>query len=390
MPKTNSWLCVYAIAQLGKPYRMGTYGKSELSTQTTLKQKDFVATSNWYTNINYNKSVKTHDCSGLPLGALMCDTVDGEPTGNAPINHGSTSQYSYDCSPRQRALSMKTFPYIPGTLVFVKGDGDVKTHVGIYVGTFIDINGNIHKDAVIEAKGRDYGVVYSDVSAAKWGAWGQLRICEVDTTKDTIFDARTLNATGLLGNTSINLEVMNMKPFIATIPNGANPKLDYGALRDARVSGMMFFGGEYYDLIHIKKSSYANPYLTNQIQQCNSAGMPYAIYVNVRATTLIEADAECKTLYYLISRYSPQLGLWLSLELGSNVSVNDSIIEVYYKYIESWGISARCGFYVTEKQLSKITWGKFQDRFYLWLIKSMEVGKIDDELLDPEIFEVPE
>ena len=388
MPKTNSWLCIYAIAQLGKPYRMGTYGEFERSIQTTLKQQDFTSTSDWYTNPNYNQSVKTHDCSGLPLGALMCDTVDASPTGNEPIYHGSTSQYKEDCLPRQRANSMKTFPYIPGTLVFVKGDGDVKTHVGIYVGTFIDLNGDVHKDAVVEAKGRDYGVVYSDVSASKWSAWGQLRICEIDTTKDTTFDARTLTATGLPSNVSVNLEVMNMKPFIATIPTGSNPKLDYGALKDARVSGMMFFGGEYYDIIHLKKKSYVNPNLSGQVQQCNNAGLPYAIYVNVRATSQIEADAECKTLYYVISRYSPQLGLWLSLEFGNDIELNNSIIEIYYKYMEEWGISARCGFYVTEKQLSKITWGKFQDRFYLWLIKSMDVNKIDDELLDPEMFEV--
>lgn len=387
MPHTNSWLCIYAIAQLGKPYVFGAHGHFEKSTKQKYKQKNFTTSSDFYDNPYYGKSVKVHDCAGLVLGAMMCDTVDGKPTGSEPIYGGATSQYNYNC--KSKSTSMSNFPKKPGTLVFHDASG-TKTHVGIYVGTFVDLNGDKHENTVVEAQGSDWGVVYSSISAAKWNAWGQLTKCDIDTSETTVFDARTLNATGLIGNVQLNIETRNMYPFVATIPQGSNPKLEYGKIKDARISAMMFFGGELYDDIHIEKRSYVNPYLENQVHHCDNAGLPYALYVNVRAKTDIEADLECRTLYYIVSRYSPKLGLWLSLKFNNSKAQNDKIIEIYYKYFEQWGLSARCGLYVTPSQLDKISWDNFQDRFYLWMIQPMKVDTIDDELLQPEMFEVPD
>ena len=70
--------------------------------------------------------------------------------------------------------------------------------------------------------------------------------------------------------------------------------------------------------------------------------------------------------------------------------VCNKILERYYRYFEKWGITARCGLYVTPQQLTKITWDNFKDRFYLWMIDNMDVTKVDDELLQPEMFEVPD
>lgn len=414
MPYTNSWLCIYAIGQLGRPYLMGSRGAAAKSTQKQLKQNNYVATSSYYTNPNYNKSVKHHDCSGLVLAAMTCSSINGSTNGKYPVAHGATSQYNANC--KTKANNMKNFPKIPGTLVF-HSNGSIKTHVGIYVGTFIDKKGKKHTNAVIEAMGRNWGVVYSSVSNSKWNAWGQLSLCKKDTKVGDVFDARTgalvpptASAAQSSSSTSSSsssttsstnplassisspttILTKNMQPFVATILAGNNPKLDYGKIRDARISAMMFFGGELFDASHTKKSVYVNPYLDSQIQQCNSAGMPYALYVNVRARTVIEADEECRTLYYVVSEYLPKLGLWLSLQTNNTVEVNNSILEVYYKYIDSWGLRARCGLYMTANQLDKITWNTFKDRFYLWEISPMDIARVDTELLQPSMFEVPD
>jgi hypothetical protein len=70
--------------------------------------------------------------------------------------------------------------------------------------------------------------------------------------------------------------------------------------------------------------------------------------------------------------------------------MNDRILEVYYKYFDKWGLGQRCGLYLSEYELNDITWTTFQDRFYLWMIKPMAVSEVDDELLDPAMFEVPD
>ena len=177
-------------------------------------------------------------------------------------------------------------------------------------------------------------------------------------------------------------------PYLVAFSPNTSLVSDYSRLKSARISAVMFFGGELYTAGHYKQSTYMNPYLPNLVEQCNKSGMPFGLYVNVRARDVIEAENECKSLYYILAHYPPILGIWLSLKTTNMKSVNDDILEVYYKYIDKWGLGQRCGLYLDKYELSNITWTSFQDRFYLWLISAMSVSEIDDELLDPVMFEV--
>lgn len=388
MPRTNSWLCQYSICQLGRPYWYATAG--QIASDSLYVS---CVRSNGYYYSNYQSQIgqKVHDCSGLIVGALTCEGVDSEPSTSSPVAHGATSQFSYNCS--SRSNSMDDFPRIPGTLVF-HTEGSYKSHVGIYVGDFTDKDGETHTNAVVEAMGHDWGVVTTDVDsynwygARRWDSWGQLECCEVDTHVGQSFDARNLNNVSSAAAITINTEVMT--PFVATFSEQFNTKVDYEKLKASKVSFVMFYGGQLFNTVHVKQKVYTNPYLEKLVQDCNDHGMYYALYVHVRARTEIEADEECKTLYYMVSRYLPTLGLWLSLDLGGDKELNNKIVEIYYKYFEKWGLSARCGLYVTPEQLSRISWTHFQDRFYLWEISEMDVTEVDDELLQPEMFEVPD
>ena len=396
MPNTNSWLCIYAIAQLGRPYKMGSSGEAIESTQAKLKQKDWESSSTAYDNPNKGKVVKTHDCSGLFVGALSCEDVNGPKILSTPLYHGATKQY-WDFCKHQRGDSISTFPRIPGMLVFRSKGSTTKEHVGVYIGKFIDLNGNPHEDYVIDAKGRDWGVIMGPLfkkdGSSRWDCWGQLDLCEQDTSPDSVFDARTNSmiheapedTTGDIQPVTIATE--NMKPFVATVLGQYNPKLNYDKIKEARISAMMLYGGELFDVSHTKHT-YINPALLNQVAQCNAAGLPYALYVNVRARNEIEADAECKALYYVISQCPPKLGLWLSLQMNNSRELNDKIIEIYYKFIYRWGLTDKCGLYVTPKQLETITWENFQDAFYLWYISPEDVNNVDDELLNPDLFDI--
>jgi hypothetical protein len=192
------------------------------------------------------------------------------------------------------------------------------------------------------------------------------------------------NATG---KDSVNAEAT--VPYLAALSQSYSGSINYTKLKAARVSAIMFYGGELYNNAHSKKT-YVNPNLHSLVKQCNEHGMPFGLYVNVRAKSEIEADAECRALYYVLAHYPPILGVWLCIKTNNLRSMNDRILEVYYKFIDKWGLRERCGLYLEEHQLADITWSSFQDRFYLWLIKPMNVSEIDDELLDPVMFEVPE
>lgn len=395
MPKSLKWLCIYSVAQLGKPYILGSYGKKAVSERAKMCQKGYIATkeSEQYPNPYQNQSVKIHDCSGLVLAAMYCNSVDESTPGYDGNFHHATTQY-FTYSSENNSPTMSNFPYIPGTLVFKTKNSKTKQHVGVYVGHIIDPDGVPHDDAVVEAMGQKWGVVISKVTASKWDCWGILNGWERDTNPDMVFDARINDVVGgtdaehYTEAQPITINAQAMNPFVATIPAGYNPTLDYDKIKEARISAMMFYGGELFDASHTKQT-YLNPHLENQVIQCANAGLPYSLYVNVRARSLIEADEECRALYYVLAKFPPKLGIWLSLQTGITVkSKNDDILNLYYRYIEKWGLKARCGLYLTPRQLDNITWTSMQDKFYLWMIDPMDVSNIDDELLQPEIFEV--
>lgn len=206
------------------------------------------------------------------------------------------------------------------------------------------------------------------------------------TTTNTNTNNSSSDYSGATGKDAIN--AMATIPYVAIVKPSTNSRIDYSKLRSARVAAIMFYGGELYNFSHSKKT-YVNPYLDTLVKDCNASGMAYGIYVNIRARNTIEADAECRALYYVISHYPPVLGIWLSLKTNNLRMMNDDILEVYYKFIDKWGLGQRCGLYLEEHQLSDISWTSFENRFYLWLAKPMNVSEIDDELLDPLMFEVP-
>jgi hypothetical protein len=381
MSKKNSWLCTYAVAQLGKPYKMGSVGKFKKSTQKTLQQYKHAYSKSAHDNPNYNKSVKTHDCSGLIVGALTCSSVNGKPKGSSPVYHGASSMWKSNCTNRHE--SMSGFDKVPGRIVFVKNTGKTKSkypfsHVGIYVGTFKDSTGT-HKDAVIEAMGRKYGVVYSGLK--KWDAWAQLKCCTVDTSVGQVFTNTGSSAR------KVNIKVNAIDPYAAVI-GAVKVDMDYKKLKTAKVAFMMFNAGSLYDSNH-KKKTYKNPYLDDQIKRCTEVNLPFALYADVRAKSEIEADAECRALYYVLAEHSPKLGIWLRMDTNNSLAINDKIINVYYKYITLWGMKTRCGFYMPISKLNTISWSSFQDKFYLWGIDtSLDFKKVEGKLLQPSMFEV--
>ena len=372
----NSTLCSYAIAQLGKPYWYGTSGQIASEKLYKAMKKSHPKYYKW----SYSSSVagqKVHDCSGLIVAAV----------GSSVAAHGATSMFNGNCSPKSN--SMKDFPYdVPGTLVFKKNGSD-KSHVGVYIGTFTDSNGKKHTNAVVEAKGHDYGVVLSTTKG--WGAWGQLKKCTIDT-KGMTFTASGSSGSGSSSSSSaVNpqniVKAIDFAPYMAII-GPIKTSISYSTLKKNKVSAMMFNAGSLFDIQH-KKKTYINPFLASQVKQCDEMNLPYALYADVKAKNEIEADAECRALYYILDLYPPKLGIWLKLDTGQGAEINDKIINVYYKYIVEWGLKGRCGIYIDISKISSFSWSKFQDKFYLLGInKKIDLKTIEGKLLQPSMFEV--
>lgn len=176
-------------------------------------------------------------------------------------------------------------------------------------------------------------------------------------------------------------------PFIATLSSSVT-SINCSKLSEMGVVGVMLYGGGLYDTVHMVKKQYRNSNVKSQVAAVTKGKLSFGLYVDVRARSIDEAKKECQQLYYLISKYPPTLGLWLKLDLVKSNHINDSIIDVYREKIEKWGLKGQCGFYVTKNQLSKITWSKHQENFFLWLIHRTDRIEAIQELLTPDFFKL--
>jgi hypothetical protein len=205
-------------------------------------------------------------------------------------------------------------------------------------------------------------------------------------------DVDNLLSNNMLPSTYISsipdIDASEFTPFIATV-DPVVTSINYSKIKEARISGMMFLAGELYDASYNRRSMYMQSNLDTQIGECLKADLPYALYANVRARSYTEADAECRALYYVLANHPPKLGIWLSIQNKCSKAENNTIIDLYYNYLVKWGFKDKCGLYINKDTLSRIDWAKYQDKFYLWLIDdNIDISKIDDELLEPELFEV--
>lgn len=152
--KNNLQLVEYCKAQLGKPYIYGTFG--QILTEKLLNEKakqypKYLSASRVKTAKANYLGQRVHDCYGLYKGFLWSDTADSAPKYKASEDLSADGAFNK----ATEKGTIDTLPNIVGLAVRYKG------HVGVYIG-----NGE-----VIEARGFDYGVVKTKLSARKWTHW---------------------------------------------------------------------------------------------------------------------------------------------------------------------------------------------------------------------------
>lgn len=148
----NKQLVKYCLAALGSPYWYGCFGQKSNKTLYYSKRKQYPQQYEW----NLQKTQlnrRVFDCVGLIKGAMWS---------NADFNKAPKYKASEDVSANgmlERCKTkgkIKSLPETVGVLVFKNG------HVGVYIGG----------GYVIEAKGHNYGVVKTKLSATSWTNWG--------------------------------------------------------------------------------------------------------------------------------------------------------------------------------------------------------------------------
>lgn len=163
--KTNTGLVEYAKAQLGLPYWYGCFGQTATASLYNSKKKQYPQyynPSSYKTGWSHQYGKRVHDCVGLIKGYLWSDSATSKPVYKSSQDTSANGMLT-KCKEKGK---IKTIPEIPGVLVFFSG------HVGVYEG-----NGY-----VIEARGHDYGVVRTKLSARPWTDWGKCPYITYETS----------------------------------------------------------------------------------------------------------------------------------------------------------------------------------------------------------------
>ena len=362
----------------------------------------------------YSQSARNgpnYDCSSFVSWAYKNAGVDLAISSTASM-YTNFVNAGFEAIPYSSSVTLRC-----GDVLFYHKSGNIG-HAIMWLGVIAGSGST--KPQMVEAQGTSAGILVRDADRSGWdtkyqwilrysgdtpatSAYGYMSETpsiynsgrRTGTTPGEVVNNVNWHAIDDLGNGYYDTNQYSFTPYIATI----SPYLTdirYDNLKAARVSGMMFCAGWMYDDYsrgHAPRKEYIAPHLKEQIEACRKANMSYALYAIVRSKSRIEADKECRSLYYVISQFPPQLGLWLYLDMhNSPHSINEDIVDCYYKYITEWGLSARCGFYTDSSRLTQIEWTKYQNKFYLWMQDYIHdqhsLDKINDKVFSTDFFEV--
>lgn len=142
----------YCKKAVGCPYWYGCFGQISTEKLYNSKKEQYPKYYTWALRKSQLKK-RVFDCIGLFKGALWTDGDFNKNPKYNPAQDVSADEMYKKCSKRG---TIKTFKKQAGTFVFKNG------HIGLYIGN----------NKVIEAKGHEWGVIYSNFDAGKWTKWG--------------------------------------------------------------------------------------------------------------------------------------------------------------------------------------------------------------------------
>lgn len=193
---------------------------------------------------------------------------------------------------------------------------------------------------------------------------------------------------GEYSQVTAQIPVLTKIPYLATISRTVK-NIDYAAMKSEGVVGVCLEAGYLYDVTHAEVK-YDNPRLYEQVDGARKVNMAVALNAITRARSVEEAKREIYYLALCVRSTVPELGVWLYINLVNNKSVNDDILDTYRSGLERLGLSGKIGIYATKAQLSRISWDRHSNDWWLWIDSHLSsIGNLS-ELVTPHFFALDE
>ena len=186
---------------------------------------------------------------------------------------------------------------------------------------------------------------------------------------------------------SLNLNPTNFDPYVVMFGRGAD--VNYKHLVNLGVVSAIVEAGYRFDSKGKRTQKFDNPDLEKQLSKLESSKIEYGLYTVCRAKTVADAKTEIDYFQYQLYRHPPKFGAWLDISsFGNSKKLNDSLLTQYNTSLSDLGFSGRMGLICPRTTLKSISWDKWQDEFYLYLVDHVSDLSVLDNLLDPSLFDV--
>ena len=200
-----------------------------------------------------------------------------------------------------------------------------------------------------------------------------------------ITDPATAYAVGI--NSSILFKQEDIYPYMVTLDENSPKQIDINKLKGFGVIGACIHMGSYYTASHKVNTGFRSSRLDEQIQLCQIYKLPFGLYTNMRARTQDEAELEMYEIKQALRRYPPQMGMWLKLNFTtSNKTLNDSILNYYYREFYKLGLKDQMGLYCAKSQLEKLNWENHCDNWLWWMDRHLKTVDKIHNLPTPDFF----
>lgn len=213
-------------------------------------------------------------------------------------------------------------------------------------------------------------------------------------TYKTIYNTIVAKAAG--GNSdggsfglALNIDYTKFDPYLVTIDrNTDTAKAGWDSFKSAKVIGALVEAGYLFASYRMKKGTFENPKLSEQMKKLEEIELPFGLFTTCRAKTTVEAKEEMYQFSFPVRRYPPKLGVWLQLELNNSKEINNKVLDRYISDLTRLGFKSKMGIICKKSMLEKIDWDTYQNDFYLWVIDHVKSTDELDQLMDPEFFDM--
>lgn len=321
-----------------------------------------------------------YDCSGLVISAYENAGVPVKTNGAYYTGNMESVFLKTGFVRVPNFVSSSYANLMRGDVLLSKGHTEMYVGGGQVVGASINEKGGTHRGQPGDQRGNEVRV--RDYYNNGW--YVALRYTAGGYTTTAGLDG--LTAFGAAFGGAINVDWTTFTPYIATIDR-MSKDIDIDKLKEIKVVALLIEGGYLYDKSHMVVARYRNPKIDEQVKLAKDAEMPYALYFDIRARNVDEAKAELQELQFIIQKYTPPLGCWLTFAFKEeDKTMNDSIIKTYKERLTKLGLVGKMGFYVDRDQLATISWDDWKEDFYWWMVEHVEEISEVEQLLYPEFF----